>query len=772
MVSSQPEIKLNFIPIAFSGTTFSGSELPYEGDEQLKALRNTYDGSHVFQRMGDTIQCVPLETSSEAMGHSRQFSTETDYGLARALVHEALLGFLGNKGLELVGFWPTAKVLLRKEDIMGRILGEPSNIPVSLYPQYEIESRMIVPHSGKVTHGLLFDFSTRSGFNVTVKELIALGVDVRGCYVESRDSQETRTAVRGRSRSVLLGRVTAVNGDTLELCDSVSESQVDSGKCYLEPRLENLNRCLAQLYSKDYKEIQDRKQEEIFRVRGARFQVERLGKIIRWLKQSQPIKCASDLSFSIADDLFVPPQGRDAGSFRWIKNPECVLRPGGSITVKWPVDPRLEENGPFDTESFPKKVPRLAVIFPRRVHGEVDIFMRQFRDGVAVPNRTSTRFVPYSQGFIRKYRLTGCNIELCPIDGDADDAGSYRDKCLEVLGKDVQHDLAILVGKEEFHQLRGSDNPYLVAKSVFMSQGLPMQAVEIETIRDASRVYVLNNISVACYAKLGGIPWVLSSVQGLTHELIFGIGSSQRSQGRQSKSERIVGITTVFSGDGSYLLSNVSKEVPFEEYQASLLKVLRDTLDQIKKRYAWQPGDKVRMIFHQTFKRYKDTEATAVKEFVGEIADFDVEYAFVHISRSHPWKIFDLNSAGINHWENNKSKTKGEYVPGRGCCVPLGPNAALLALTGPYQLKTPLQGCPEPILISLHRESTFKSLDYVVEQIYKLTFMSWRSFFPATMPVTIYYSDLIADLLGQLKDIPNWNPDVLLTKLKESRWFL
>ena len=216
----------------------------------------------------------------------------------------------------------------------------------------------------------------------------------------------------------------------------------------------------------------------------------------------------------------------------------------------------------------------------------------------------------------------------------------------------------------------------------------------------------------------------------------------------------------------------MSKEVPFEEYQASLLKVLRDTLDQIKKRYAWQPGDKLRMIFHQTFKKYKDAEASAVKEFVDAITDFDVEYAFVHISRSHPWKVFDLKSSGINHWENGKRETKGEYVPTRGCCVPLGPNAALLCLTGPPQLKTPLQGCPEPILVSLHRESTFHSLDYVVEQIFKLTFMSWRSFFPATMPVTVYYSNLIAEILGKLKDIPHWNPDILLTKLRESAWFL
>jgi argonaute-like protein implicated in RNA metabolism and viral defense len=72
----------------------------------------------------------------------------------------------------------------------------------------------------------------------------------------------------------------------------------------------------------------------------------------------------------------------------------------------------------------------------------------------------------------------------------------------------------------------------------------------------------------------------------------------------------------------------------------------------------------------------------------------------------------------------------------------------------------------------LHKESSFKSQEYLINQIFKLTFMSWRSFSPATMPVTIDYSDMIAGLMGQLRGISNWNPEVLTTKLRESRWFL
>ena len=40
--------------------------------------------------------------------------------------------------------------------------------------------------------------------------------------------------------------------------------------------------------------------------------------------------------------------------------------------------------------------------------------------------------------------------------------------------------------------------------------------------------------------------------------------------------DRYVGITTVFTADGHYRVSNVSREAQYEEYAAELLNALRD----------------------------------------------------------------------------------------------------------------------------------------------------------------------------------------------------
>ena len=345
------------------------------------------------------------------------------------------------------------------------------------------------------------------------------------------------------------------------------------------------------------------------------------------------------------------------------------------------------------------------------------------------------------------------------------EATSYREACLRAL-QGPKSDLAIIVIEERYkQQFAGENDPYLVAKSVFLSQGVPVQEVEIETIRvppelEFSTPFVLDNIALATYAKLGGIPFVMAAAPSLAHELVIGIGSASLRAGRLDRAERVVGITTVFSSDGNYLLYNSSREVDIDDYPAELLATLRRAVGEIQARNAWQSGDPVRLIFH-VFKPLRDAEAQAVKHLVEQLTDFRVEFAFLHVSEDHDWLLFDLHAEG-----------EADFVPDRGYAVALGRSETLLTVTGPGQLKTPLQGMPRPMLLLLHRESTFKDLDYLAGQVYRFTMLSWRSFLPGSRPVTILYSDRIAELLGKLRQIRNWNPDALATQLQGSRWFL
>jgi hypothetical protein len=277
-------------------------------------------------------------------------------------------------------------------------------------------------------------------------------------------------------------------------------------------------------------------------------------------------------------------------------------------------------------------------------------------------------------------------------------------------------------------------------------------------------------MGLATYAKLGRIPWLLKARSPDTHELVIGLGSAAVGEGRLGKRERFVGITSIFGGDGNYYLSNVSKAVSFVRYGDALRNTLRAAIEKVRTGMNWQPGDRVLLIFHSKFKYFSNKEVQAVSDVISEFGEYEVQYAFLHVGEQHPYMIFDTSQrVGMN---SETRPPKGQYAPQRGGYLQIGNRDALLCLTGPGDVKRPEDGTPRPLLLSLHPGSSFTDMRYLSEQVYAFACHSWRTFLPVSLPVTIQYSNLIADSLGNLSRRDRWNPDVMLGQIGTTLWFL
>lgn len=217
------------------------------------------------------------------------------------------------------------------------------------------------------------------------------------------------------------------------------------------------------------------------------------------------------------------------------------------------------------------------------------------------------------------------------------------------------------------------------------------------------------------------------------------------------------------------MLGNVSRVVPFEEYRSAVIEMLRGALERARADMNWQKGDEVRLIFH-SFKPMKDDEAEAVKAIATDLAkDFHLDFAFLHVAQDQPLALFDSEQGGVKAFGGGN---KGAYAPARGGYIHLGRGATLLSLVGPGELKKAADGLPSPILLRLHRSSSFYDMEYLTKQVFNFSAHSWRSFNPAGMPVSILYSQLIARLLGQLGALPGFSADSLIGRLNRLRWFL
>lgn len=758
-----PALAFNFLPVKFTDASFDAGTQSYESPEQLAALRARLAKTHRVIRLRDQVVCVPVAPDAETVGEATRFDTRgPNLALTAYLLQAELTRVLTDRWrFSLRKFDPITFVSRRpNRDLMQKALKDRPIIEgLHVYPEYELDVR----RSGPMGYpGIIVGLKTRYEISLPVSELIELGVRVVGQYVLTEsDAVPERPFQDPIARRRLAGVVEAVAEDRLVLGTSNRRVEVPATQAWLESRRDSFLAVVEAATGASATSITDALEYQMFTLTGAEGRMARTQEIADGLIKLGPLTIANGIQATIGNPVKIT--GALNGKTHWrLPEPTYVFDLGGDKTHRFP-DPGLNQFGPFDSEGFTPKTPRIAVVTPKQHQGAVEGFMSSFRNGV----RGTTAF---AQGFVRKYRLTDCTLVFTPFDGDACDAAAYRQACRDALASDEPLDLAIVITSADQERLTGNASPYLVAKSTFMSQGVPVQEIQVENINRQDIAHPLNTMALACYAKLGGTPYVVSVPRRpMAQELVLGIGSAHFRPSRMAPRERFVGITTVFNSDGNYLVSNVSREAPYEQYPQELFRALQTCIEEVKARNGWQPKDVIRLVFH-VFKPLKGRETQAVKKLVAGLTKeyAGVEFAFLHVSERHPWMVFDCASNGVRHGR----QTKGRFVAERGYAVRIGRSEVLVSVSGPRDLKLPLQGAPRPLLLKLHDESTFTDLDYLAGQVYRFTAMSWRRPYPSGQPVTILYSDLIAGLLGQLRQVTNWNSDLLSTKLLWSRWFL
>jgi hypothetical protein len=260
--------------------------------------------------------------------------------------------------------------------------------------------------------------------------------------------------------------------------------------------------------------------------------------------------------------------------------------------------PGLTQYGPYDRTTFANKSPRILVAFPTSTRGKVEAFLKSLRDGMGAGHKG------FAKGFRDLFGLISVDFVICPVDvspGNKTSAEAlYRAAIEERLGSGEEVHAGIIVLFDDQAFLTGLQNPYIRTKSLLLTLGIPTQEIRMNTINQSPSAlqYALQNFSISLYAKLNGTPWTVNQDKAISDELVVGMGFAELSGSRSESRQRYVGITTVFSGDGTYLLGNVSKECVYDDYPDMVRESMLSLLKELKNRNNWQPGDTVRVIFH------------------------------------------------------------------------------------------------------------------------------------------------------------------------------
>jgi hypothetical protein len=593
-------------------------------------------------------------------------------------------------------------------------------------------------------------------------DLGSSGINLSGLYVIRREVQPGQKRLVGSIGDIRDGKVFLA-----ESFDGTSEILVAGVQ--LEGSKASFSRCLKALLKSDYDRFEDLRRSleaELLTGPALNHLVDEMHGFL--LKDPVLVLCEDALTATVGERIAISnsPHYRSWFQIKPLKYCFDAARSQQTETA-WQ---GIKNFGPFSRTTFAKKSPSLLVVYPDSAQGPVEVFLRHFSQGIQPV---------FSGGFSRLFSLNNVSFVHCkvPILRNASSSpGPLYKKAIEdeLARHSTMPDAAFVILSDEHARIPDPDGPYIQCKAALMLNGIPTQQLRVSKVTQQPRdlQYILRDVSVALYAKLNGTPWTVDADRTVSDELVIGLGLCELSGSRVEKRQRFVGVTTVFQGDGNYLLGNVSRECAYAEYADVLRQSTVDVLEEVKKRNGWQPGDTVRVIFHSS-KPLKNIEvADIMAESVKAVgSEQRIEFAFLTVTIEHPFLAFDPHQRGMLP-RYGQGKPKGELAPERGAVIQIGKYTRLLCTNGPSLIKLENAPLPAPLLVHIHRKSDFVSLDYLAEQVLKFTALSWRSVLPAKKPVSIYYSELIAEMLARLKNVDGWSPGPLNVKLRASRWFL
>lgn len=753
---------LNIAPIEVPDTTIRAGIFAYDpitGHDDLIQLRHTHRGTHAVARQRDLIVCLPRIQNALPIGDAQQeLPLRENLSLVAALLRETLIDHLHALPRQVVKYRPIT--FLGVNDLLKEALPQGLSAPawLNLLPRYELDVRVFSFANREPFLGLALDSRTRRRVTASCDELIAAGIRLQGFYVGRMCPNDDP---RLEPWFELLGRVSALRADEIQLDDARDGMHsVKMQECYVEPSSHSFTNLLDQIFMHRANEVRDALFHKAATHRVGPAKLQDLLAVVGYL-QKQVLKVSHGVTLvvgSLLNDKALP-------TLETAPKPVYVFDPTGAKTDTW-ADRGIQNCGPYSQQTFSKNRPRIAVVCQASAKGRVEQFLHKFFHGQRHPKK---KLGPFDNGLIGKYRLDGVSPKFF-LTANAT-AEAYQCATQEAISNEDRWDLALVQIEQGFREQEGTNNPYLVTKHAFLTHQTPVQEFTLETasLWEGQLAYALNNMALATYSKLGGTPWLLRCDRTIAHELVIGIGTAEVGEGRLGNRERFVGFTTVFSGDGDYRITNRSQAVPYQKYGEELLATLRNMIDSISQDMNWQDGDHVRLVFH-AYKPFRNVEAVAVKNLMNGLGRYDVDFAFVEVSHYHPYLLFDEGQDGVYDYEAKRNK--GAYAPERGQVLKLSKWEVLIVLTGARDVKSPEDGLPSPVLLRLHRESTFTDTTYLARQVYAFANHSWKSFFPGSLPVTVLYSEIIADLLGKLGRLPNWNANVLWGRIGRSRWFL
>ena len=288
------------------------------------------------------------------------------------------------------------------------------------------------------------------------------------------------------------------------------------------------------------------------------------------------------------------------------------------------------------------------------------------------------------------------------------------------------------------------DDPYMPLKREIAKLGIPSQMLEYSTVKNLrDNPYVLFNLALSVYSKVGGVPWILS--EPTFSELVVGIDVRRALDGKIVTGMSVLSMKNRFTFNWSY--STVDSLGA--KYISSVIK------SELK---SFVCEEEVRdFTFHcegMPSQEIIDGIKKALNNLVNEnMLSKDYSFRVIAVKKGGTPKIF--------------KSIHGSYgVPDKGFTIILDYYRGIVATSGfpEFSFHSPL-GLVRPLKIEVVDENCEHDIKEVIKEVYWLSELHWASGFRSSKyPISTLYAHRIVQFVASGVEPPE--------EYRGKAWFL
>ena len=267
---------------------------------------------------------------------------------------------------------------------------------------------------------------------------------------------------------------------------------------------------------------------------------------------------------------------------------------------------------------------------------------------------------------------------------------------------------------------------YYRLKEMLMERGIMLQTLYAGHLNDTNFSFFLPNLSLAMFAKAGGIPFVFHRPCG-EQDLIIGVGAYLT----LSQGTRYVGSAICFDSRGVLKGYNCWPDSDIERLAASICRGLSDYIRQ----YGQHPK---RIVIHY-YKTMSRREARPITRFLESLNIRNIPVYVLHISKSESEDLIGFCEA------------EPDFMPVSGTVIRLGRGNYLLYNNERY-VPHAKAGVVTPVRVRIYRiNEKGRTMEYndedardLLTQVYQFSRLNYKTVKQHNLPVTTLYPELAA----------------------------